>query len=92
MEDDEARRIHRLLAARRIIEAWLRNSGTGAGSADGHAPDGEILFQLNTLALRHGPRAELAGAVHQARDEGWGWSPVAIALGMSLREAIARFG
>jgi hypothetical protein len=54
--------------------------------------DGDDLCDISALALSDAPEAELIEAVKQARDDGWAWAPIGMAVGLTRREVIERFG
>jgi hypothetical protein len=82
------------LAAEKV-ERWLAAMGfddvDGTTSMDGDNPS-DNLRAINALARAGAPDDELADAVNLARDSGWSWSPIAMVLGVSRQEAVARFG
>ncbi|HEY1974165.1 MAG TPA: hypothetical protein VGH89_39870 [Pseudonocardia sp.] len=54
--------------------------------------DGDDLCEISALALADAPEAELIEAVKRAKDEGWTWAPIGMAIGLTRREVIERFG
>ena len=55
--------------------------------------DHDSAFLLAVIGLARGgaPQPDLPDAVKRARDNGWSWTPIAIALGTSRAGAIERF-
>jgi hypothetical protein len=54
--------------------------------------DGDDLFEIHNLVLAGAPRTQLNEAVRRARDDGWGWGPIAMALGESTAQAQQHYG
>jgi hypothetical protein len=57
-------------------------------------PDHDSTFLVAVIGLARAGASEsdLADAVKRARDNGWSWTPIAIALGTSRAGAVERFG
>jgi hypothetical protein len=49
------------------------------------------LWTVGVLARASATEAQLRDAVHHARQAGWGWPPLALALGLSPSEAAHRY-
>lgn len=72
------------------LERWLElQDPHQAGMVD---DDAEDLFEIHNLVITGAPRAQLNAAVRMARDDGWGWAPIAMALGESAAHAQSRYG
>lgn len=71
------------------VEKWL--DALDLDDPDMVDVDGENLRRVSALAVSRAPEPELAGAVRTARESGWGWSPIAMLLGMDRKAAVARF-
>jgi hypothetical protein len=54
--------------------------------------DGEDLFEIHNLVVLVLCGRRLNEAVRTARDDGWGWAPIAMALGESAAHAQSRYG
>lgn len=54
--------------------------------------DGDYLRAIAALDTAGAPERELINAVKAARDNGWGWTPIAMVLGMTRRQVLERFG
>ncbi|HEY2203089.1 MAG TPA: hypothetical protein VGH99_01245 [Pseudonocardia sp.] len=73
------------------VQHWLDVQNLDDLDSSDVEMDDEDLHEISTLALADAPEADLAGAVHRARDAGWNWSPIAAVLGVPRAAAIERF-
>jgi len=72
------------------LDRWLElQDPLQAGMVD---DDGEDLFEIHNLVITGALRSQLNDAVRMARDDGWGWAPIAMALGESTAQAQRRYG
>jgi hypothetical protein len=53
--------------------------------------DAEALANLNVLAWSGAPESDISRAVAQARDNGCGWAPIALVLGIPRQQARHQF-
>jgi len=79
----------RLERAARVVEEWLTLQEREADRDPDL--DGDDLLEVSALVLAEAPDAQLRAAVYRARDEGWGWGPIAMLLGQSAQQAKERW-
>jgi hypothetical protein len=73
--------------AARTVEDWLATQDL---EQPGIVDDADSLRQVGVLARAGAPDTELNRAVRFARQQGWGWAPIALLLGESRDQARRR--
>lgn len=71
-----------------VLEDWLDLQSCADPRRDA---DGDLLREINALSVAGAPETELFDAVKRARAHGWTWTPIALVLGTTRRQAVARF-
>ena len=86
------RHIHALERGASAVADWLdaQNGPSEGAESDTDTPDEQDLWSISVLALRGASDTEVASAIRDARQAGWGWTPIALLLAESPHDARRR--